>query len=893
MAENDNESNVNTTGADKDKQQQQKQAKNQNTNPVQKAQKTKKQMGILKKFVKLISAFPIIGYVLIAILIFLFCWGIIGFFTTLPGTYIESIKEFGQNLWAGIIGSFTGETVTARVTEEDQIELAQKLQDMGYDVVGYGFADASYEYDNEENAGDIDGFTNGTITGISTLSDNRNYLQAYIAQSEATYVLANWNVAGAIREGGLLGIADWLFGTDFVPDEDVQAYSEGMLNLTTLSLNNERYRPEEFRELQGRMGINVDVDRENKILKITSLRTGANTNYYFDLSNWTSLYGKPLELFLSLHLGTMMPDLAYEFATSEAFNTKVNIALQVVQSTFKVIYRKEDSTEITQEDIERVYLSTICNMTESQINNFANAGKLDDAFETILGSITDIREDYLNLQNGGTINEIGTDVSTHKGFNLTQAEESILGQPYTRVQNITIRRYDNNNENQENRVVEEEREFFDRYIRVIDIDNESELNSIQSALDASVLSGITAEQLKDLGQLILDGMQEENVYLPRIESITKHWFYNTINYEYGTAGRAKKKIQYETEDEESSLSEENLNGATIILDTTFTNASGVFYQLAEPEVTGPNEAIKTLFKGGTVTMDGETYEFPGEYYRYDGTRLTALKIANAKAYDEGKSSYTFQNKVISEVYNPNEEGEWEIHKGPVTFATEDADGNKSYNDAFTAFAILENVHSLEADTVYRLFKELVIELNYFTREDFMKPLTQVLLWPVERVGSDTEAGDIEVEDVTKGIYKETNQYGLFLDNGVAVNSGDAIIAPGDATVTSVNGDTITLKFKTISDGNAAALQEKFGTDYFDVDRDIVLDMEMTISGINASVSAGQSISAGSTIGTATSDDMRIIMYNIDKSIVEDIETYMYPTYKGTSLGIFETIGEGE
>lgn len=892
MAENDNGSNVNTTGADKDKQQQQKQAKNQNTNPVQKAQKTKKLMGILKKFVKLISAFPIIGYVLIAILIFLFCWGVIGFFTTLPGTYIESIKEFGEKLWGGLIHYYSEDIVTSSVTEKDQIALAQKLQDMGYDVVGYGFADASYEYDNEENAGDIDGFTNGTITGISTLSDNRNYLQAYIAQSEATYVLANWSVAGALKSGPA-GWLDWLFGTNFVDDSEIQEYSEGLINITTLSLNKEKYDPEEFRELQGRMGININVDRENKIMKIISHRTGANTNYYFDLSNWTSLYGKPLELFLSLHLGTMMPDLAYEFATSEAFNTKVNIALQEVQSTFKVIYRKEDGTEITQEDIERVYLSTIYNMTESQINNFANAGKLDDAFETILGSITDIREDYLNLQNGGTINEIGTDVSTHKGFNLTQAEESILGQPYTRVQNITIRRYDNNNENQENRVVEEEREFFDRYIRVIDIDNESELNSIQSALDASVLSGITAEQLKDLGQLILDGMQEENVYLPRIESITKHWFYNTINYEYGTAGRAKKKIQYETEDEESSLSEENLNGATIILDTTFTNASGVFYQLAEPEVTGPNEAIKTLFKGGTVTMDGETYEFPGEYYRYDGTRLTALKIANAKAYDEGKSSYTFQNKVISEVYNPNEEGEWEIHKQPVTFATEDADGNKSYNDAFTAFAILENVHSLEADTVYRLFKELVIELNYFTREDFMKPLTQVLLWPVERVGSDTEAGDIEVEDVTKGIYKETNQYGLFLDNGVAVNSGDAIIAPGDATVTSVNGDTITLKFKTISDGNAAALQEKFGTDYFDVDRDIVLDMEMTISGINASVSAGQSISAGSTIGTATSDDMRIIMYNIDKSIVEDIETYMYPTYEGTSLGIFETIGEGE
>ena len=895
MAENDNDNNVSTTGADKEKRKQDKQTKNQNTNQAQKAQKAKKQMSIVKKFIKLIATFPVIGYVLIAILIFLLCWGVIGFFTTLPGTYIESIKEFGQTLWASIIGSFTGEGVTASVTEEDQIALAQKLQDMGYDVVGYGFADASYEYDNEENAGDIDGFKNGTITGISTLSDNRNYLQAYIAQSEATYVLANWNVAGAIREGGLLGIADWLFGTDFVPDEDVQAYSEGMLNLTTLSLNKEKYDPVEFRELQTRMGIQVNIDRENKIMKIVSFRTGGNTPYCFDLSNWTSLYGKPLELFLSLHLGTMMPDLAYDFATSEAFNTKVNIALQEVQSTFKVIYRKEDSTEITQEDIEKIYMKSIWGMTDEQINRFADVGKLDDAFKTISKSITNVRDDYFSVTDNSTV-DITTEFTTSSGFSLTDIEEKILGQAVSVSHNVKVifsREPASNYLGSDQEVVQYRTEDFDKYIKIRDINNQDEAQAVQAGLANTSLSGITAEQLEDLGQLILDGMKEENVYLPRIESITKHWFYNTITYEYGTAGKAKKKIQFETEDEESTLKEEDLNGASIILDTTFTNAGGVFYQLAEPNVSGPNEAIKTLFKGGTVTIDGETYTFPGEYYRYDGTRLTAMKIANAKAFDEGKSSYTFQNKVISEVHNPNEEGEWEIYKQPVTFATEDADGNKSYNDAFTAFAILENVHSLEADTVYRLFKELVIELNYFTREDFMKPLTQVLLWPVERVGSDTEAGDIEVDDATKGIYKETNQYGLFLDNGVAVNNGDTIIAPGDATVTSVNGDTITLKFKTISDGNAAALQEKFGTDYFDVDRNIVLDMEMTISGINASVSAGQSVSAGSTIGTATSDDMRIIMYNIDKSIVEDIETYMYPTYEGTSMGIFETIGEGE
>ena len=271
MAENDNDNNVSTTGADKEKRKQDKQTKNQNTNPAQKAQKAKKQMSIVKKFIKLIATFPVIGYVLIAILIFLLCWGVIGFFTTLPGTYIESIKGFGQKVWQGLIQYYNDNMVTATVTEKDQIALAQKLQDMGYDIVGYGFADAKYEYDDEEDAESLDGFTNGKITGISTLADNRNYLQAYIAKSEATYFLANWSVAGALKSGPA-GWLDWLFGTNFVDDSEIQEYSEGLINITTLSLNKEKYDPVEFRELQTRMGIQVNIDRENKIMKIAKVQ---------------------------------------------------------------------------------------------------------------------------------------------------------------------------------------------------------------------------------------------------------------------------------------------------------------------------------------------------------------------------------------------------------------------------------------------------------------------------------------------------------------------------------------------------------------------------------------------------------------------------------------------
>ncbi len=51
-------------------------------------------------------------------------------------------------------------------------------------------------------------------------------------------------------------------------------------------------------------------------------------SFSFDLSNWTAIYGRPLELFLSLHIATMMPELTYEIATNDCFNTKVHIGDQ-------------------------------------------------------------------------------------------------------------------------------------------------------------------------------------------------------------------------------------------------------------------------------------------------------------------------------------------------------------------------------------------------------------------------------------------------------------------------------------------------------------------------------------------------------------------------------------
>lgn len=861
--ENGNDNNVSTTGQNKQQKDQNKQAKGNN---IQKKVKDAKKIQKGLKFV--IANIGWIAPILIASLIIIYVIGIIGLITSLPGLWVEKAYEFGKNLWAGVTGFVTGDTITPTVTEEDQIALAQHIQEMGYDIVGYGFADTKYEYDDEENVGEIDGYTNGTITGLNQSVDGRNYLQAYIAQSEAIYVPSTWSISGFFKS-----ISSFVMGEG----KNAKAYSEGMLNIKENSL------------LGVLAGSNVAkpqiaVNREEKLLRISMNRTlTVRDIYYFNLDNWTARYGKPLELFLSLHLSTMMPDLAYDLATEDAFNTKVNINLQLVSATFKVIFDQTGDGEdpLTQEDIEKEYLKIMCNMSDTEIDRFVDAGKLDDAFEKLLKNREQHPNNRFNLYDGAVV-DTREEVGTSLGTNLAKVEEELLGQKYS-TYNITEIRARTVYDPITAQYIEEVYTVDvvqDKILRCLDVSVEEEKTEAQSRIDDSILAGITVDQSESFSKLILDGRESSLTYLPRITSVDNHWYYSYVNFVYGKAEKAKKKIDYIPASEDDPLTQDNLNGGKIILDQTFVDSSGaggVYYQLCEPEVDGPNDAIVALFKGGSGEFNGESYNFSAQYYRYDGTRSTALKIANAKAIEAGKSEFTFQNE---DHYTQSiDNSEWEVTKEPVSFATEDEDGNKSYTNAFTAFAILENTHTEEAEWVYRNLKDLLVKLRYFSKANFEKPLNQILLWPIESVGSDNIAG--EDDEVTNGIEKEENEYGIFLREGRAFGENDGVLASGDAIVQSVEGDTIRLKFKSLSTDVINELKEKFGSDYSSPDSNIILDMEMTIKGVNPLVTAGTTVTRGETIATTTNGDIRIVLYNVDKSIVDDIETYMYPTYEGT------------
>lgn len=489
--------------------------------------------------------------------------------------------------------------------------------------------------------------------------------------------------------------------------------------------------------------ISIDRDSETLVVKPGLLGGFVRDTYYFDLSTWTSRYGKPVELMLALHLATMMPDLTYDLATMEEFNTKVDLAFSRVDVEYTVSYQG-----VTIPD---------------------DVGKAKKALEEAEISITDEQiKELVNLASGG-------------------------------------------------------KEGFLEWL-------------------STLVTGDTA--------------------WPRITAVRNHWFYEDFTFDYGKGATIEQTITYTPDGEDDPLADIASN---ITLEAEISNS---YYQLSDPNPEGPNENIKKLFLGDG---DGDN-KFPGKYYQYDGTRERAQVIANAKALDEGKSTYTFGGQEY-EVEDKT------ISKEPVNFQVETKLPNgqeiKGTKNAFEAFSILEGMKSEAAEKIYRNLQELLIELDYFTEEDFEVPSTEVLEWILP--GHTPPMWPI----------REANEYGAFIrsENNLedGFSAGEEVVAPGDATITEIGSDFIKLKLKAIDDATLTQLQRKLGKDTNVVlDGNSVLDMEILIQGITVdnTLTVSQEIKRGDTIGATTEEDIHVIMYNKDKSVVDNLVDYLTPNYGG-------------
>lgn len=273
------------------------------------------------------AAGSIVGGVGCIILLIIIIIGIVSFFVTMPQFLWNQLKELGASLWDGLEGYVIG-IDESTVNKDDIIGVAQYLYDMGYDLVGMGFADEVEIYGQlDEDGNEIpveEGHEKNEIKSIES-----TYLRSYLVAENRTYLINDFTF-------NLKDFALSIFNLSFF-EEGTTAWSSGLINLDEGLIKSIINVPLKLVYPIADLGPiieGVKVDRENNLLRIRRwnfeiLLWETHRDYtYYDLTGWSGRYGKPFELMLTLHVATMAPDLVQQIALNDKLDGKVNIKLK-------------------------------------------------------------------------------------------------------------------------------------------------------------------------------------------------------------------------------------------------------------------------------------------------------------------------------------------------------------------------------------------------------------------------------------------------------------------------------------------------------------------------------------------------------------------------------------
>lgn len=149
-----------------------------------------------------------------------------------------------------------------------------------------------------------------------------------------------------------------------------------------------------------------------------------------------------------------------------------------------------------------------------------------------------------------------------------------------------------------------------------------------------------------------------------------------------------------------------------------------------------------------------------KYYIYDGTAERAEAINDD--WERVLSEYgctgdeAKMNKWLDELYYSNKEVTTNLPNGDPR--NPDLIGNISINkDSLSAFTILENTHTLDADYAYRDFKELIVELNYFDKEDLGDKKPEVFTWILPEITTQWPVRYVDKSEKYYGTYVHSDE----------------------------------------------------------------------------------------------------------------------------------------
>ncbi len=836
----------------------------------------------------------IIAIIIVIILIII----IVSFFQTLPGSVLENlkrtVKEWALNLWTEVKESIGIDDNTGRISKEEVNDLAKYINDMGYDIQTYGFGDIKVKKDSyDENRVDKEVEDDGEDSELKVKS---KYLKVYLAADECTYHFRKTNFLGK-----LLNL-------------DVQ---RGMINpITTggLVFNGDEDK------------LNIDRNAEclviyNKSLDLPivgffkKLFTGTRAfqwgqMFRYDLNTWIGRYKRPIELFLAVHLSTMMPDLTYKIATDQAFNTQVDVYFEPMKACIKGNLTNSDNTNSAYliHNGQKIYVLDI-------IKDYF---KLFEVKKGWFDSDEEVKEkeetwnDWLVEQN-----------NPEEIWNVFETLMKKYSPDANFIQNICNWFKDWKKISLKNvRQVLVDRDIkFDDEVNFADGHPEfSDFYTMfgckyDTLASSNTFDGEGKFKLRDLKNMIKiwndeKGYEEGD---DNFLSLDRDW-----NTGGGLEGDPDWDIAYIDEGVKLKLksgidndekAQETITMAALIYkfgiqDRVEAGHDGIegmlwpfvgevknhwYYKDIDFLGTSDDNATYRLGKVGYKTVqysnNGESFEIPSafyadkdkswdfivyqvaepltvgcndnikkvfsdKYYRYDGTEERAKLIAMSRAIDDKEDEY---------YYNGTEHD------------IEDADKNKKVEKEYVSMpdspektlqslAILKNMHSVASDYIYRDLKELYVKLEYYSKEEMTEALKLMMLWPIKVENKNEKFELVETHD----------KFG----KAIVAYKGAEVLAPMDGKITSVDGG-IEITAGTLNDEAASLLAFIFKDDFYKIDKDAVKNMTIRLSGVIRSVNNWTEVKRGQKIGTVNDTGKLTVTLRLkDKTVVEDITEYM-------------------
>lgn len=480
------------------------------------------------------AAAPALPIILIVILVVILVIGIIGFFTVMPGMILGKLKKFGFRILEGLKGATTGNSKI--VTQEELKGVAQYIQNLGYDIQSYGFADVKYKKPTKKDLEDNKVSTNKEISKIVPVNRDlaNDYLSAYITADAQTYVAADTFLFAKV-------INAWDNIRALVNNDELKSIdqsSSGLINILNHKIpfinskdtvdNAEDYAV--VNTEKRKLYINTKVFTINIpiLSELSTAVLGKNkakvqirrgSSYSFDLESWTAMYGRPLELFIALHTSTMMPDLSQKIATGSDFNTKVNIELLKSKMTYDIeINSKEGKTVKFSHDTDKYSErdEPILNARQFVENFLTTAIEPEDKglYKNLIDHVKNIaREDpsiefefFYEIWRSGEKSQGWFDFDGK--LNYRKAADKVLTGEATF-------------------------EFEDE-----DGEEKNTLATMKKDHGPITIGGVefSGSQYFELAQLIAKGMTPQDMLYPIIKDVTNHWFYGTIDF-MGTNGK--------------------------------------------------------------------------------------------------------------------------------------------------------------------------------------------------------------------------------------------------------------------------------------------------------------------------------------------------------------------